>query len=362
MSIGKRKGASAQGAGATPDSGSNRIGGALSKGDINYIQEVFGIGINPGGGPQVARATGGDISFYGGKVIHVLKSTEDFVVTSPTPIVGETLIVAGAGGAGYYGGGGGAGGLLWYGSSEPWKTANGPAITYAGSTPYTVTIGGGGASLGPYPTQNPKQGLDGTASTITHPSGPYSATGGGGGGGNSPASNPVHDGKPGGSGGGASTQNATGSPGPGIAGQGSAGGASAGTAGSNRAGGGGGAGGVGHSGPDGHGGVGLPWQDFGDMPGPVGYPGPGGDTAGWFAGGGGGSGSGYGEPSPNVTFGGGPGGPYCGAGNGNGPSGPPSQLNGKDNSGSGGGSSSSNGTWTDTTGAGGSGIVIIRYT
>ena len=197
-----------------------------------------------------AKATGGSISFDSTKTYHTFTSSGTFQVTSG-PLTGETLIVAGGGSAGYYGGGGGAGGLLWYGSPTPTKTANGSAITYTDSTTYPISVGGGGNPVGPY-SVNPKRGLSGSNSVITHPGGPYSATGGGGGGGNdgSPSTD-AHSGRPGGSGGGGSRQNATGSPGPGISGQGNAGGGASGSAGSHEGGGGGGAGGAGTDGSGG---------------------------------------------------------------------------------------------------------------
>ena len=56
----------------------------------------------------------------------------------------EVLVVGGGGGGGknYTGGGGGAGGLLYYGSESP---SAGTAYAVTPSTPYTVTVGAGGA-------------------------------------------------------------------------------------------------------------------------------------------------------------------------------------------------------------------------
>ena len=80
------------------------------------------------------------------------------------------LIVAGGGSAGYYGGGGGAGGGAG-GSPTPTKTAIGSAITYTNSTTYPITVGGA-SSVGPG-SVNPKRGISGSNSVITHPGGPY---------------------------------------------------------------------------------------------------------------------------------------------------------------------------------------------
>ena len=51
MTIGKRKGYTAKGAGAQPgQEASKRVGGSLSKGDHFYIQEAFGLLYDPGVG------------------------------------------------------------------------------------------------------------------------------------------------------------------------------------------------------------------------------------------------------------------------------------------------------------------------
>jgi len=342
--------------------GGGGAGGSNSPG--NGIDGTYSTGGGGGGGGQggaggsgivvvryqigqltaAAKATGGAISYYDGKTIHTFTSTGAFQVTNG-PISGETLIVAGGGGAGYYGGGGGAGGLLWYGSPTPTKTANGSAITYLNSTTYPISVGAGGASVGPYSIA-PKRGNSGTATVVTHPSGPYSATEGGGGGGNDGGNLADHSGRPGGSGGGASNQNfPAGAVGPGVPGQGNPGGLATGLYNPNEGGGGGGAGGAGTAGGSGsHGGIGLQFSTFGNIG--AGAPGPGGGT-GWFAGGGGGGGSASG-------VGGGPGGPYAGGGDANTSSAP---KNGRQSTGGGGGS-----TLEPTiTGTGGSGIVIIAY-
>ena len=53
MTIGKRKGAAAKGAGAAPGNDANsKFGGALSKNDHWYIQQAFGMTGDPGVNPE----------------------------------------------------------------------------------------------------------------------------------------------------------------------------------------------------------------------------------------------------------------------------------------------------------------------
>ena len=62
MTIGKRKGATAKGAGKT--TGDN-FGGSLSKNDHFYLQQAFGMVFDPGMGPQTPLgASGGTINEY----------------------------------------------------------------------------------------------------------------------------------------------------------------------------------------------------------------------------------------------------------------------------------------------------------
>ena len=63
MTIGKRKGSAAKGAGGTGTEGINKVGGSLSKNDHWYIQQAFGLAFDPGSSAPVA-ATGGIISDY----------------------------------------------------------------------------------------------------------------------------------------------------------------------------------------------------------------------------------------------------------------------------------------------------------
>jgi hypothetical protein len=138
------------------------------------------------------------------------------------------LIVGGGGGGGNYGGGGGAGGMT-----------TGTNIIIPGQI-YSITIGAGGAGA----SSGSGSGTHG--STGTNSSFNYNvAFGGGGGGGNDPSTVAAHTGYNGGSGGGASYQNAVGVAGLGVPGQGFNGGTGTGSALTTVSGGGGGASAVG---------------------------------------------------------------------------------------------------------------------
>ena len=145
------------------------------------------------GSLKSAKATGGLISFEGDKTLHTFVNTGTFQVTDSSVTEVDYLVVAGGGGGGgNAAGGGGAGGFKTGSTSLPVNTS-----------PYTVTVGAGGAgeSMG-YPGISPNSGggngSDTTFSTIT------SAGGGGGGTRNSNGTygTPYGYGKPGGSGGG----------------------------------------------------------------------------------------------------------------------------------------------------------------
>ena len=65
MTIGKRKGYTAKGAGAQPgNEATKKVGGSLSKSDHFYLQEAFGVGADPGAAPQPWVASGGIVSDY----------------------------------------------------------------------------------------------------------------------------------------------------------------------------------------------------------------------------------------------------------------------------------------------------------
>ena len=299
-----------------------------------------------------AKATGGNISFYNNKTIHVFTSSGTFTVTNG-PVSAEFFIVAGGGGGGFdAAGGGGGGGVVHH-----------PGLTVANG-PFAVTIGAGGNAS----TNQPTKGSTGIDSSIAFPT-TYQARGGGGGGSRSSSA-----GEDGGSGGGGGRLNGGGSSpifpvaNPGATEHGSGGG----TAGAYGAGG-GGAGTAGQPYPStneaGWGGAGIQAPTTFRNPNAR-YGGniPGGDPSGqdWaFSGGGGGGG----QADPAGSYGGSyvpgspgraPGGPYYGAGSG--ALDPPAPITtatpGATNTGGGGGGGSNG---VQTGGNGGSGIVIIAY-
>ena len=372
MTIGKRKGATAKGAGDSSGN-SDRFGGSLSKNDHWYIQQAFGQNADPGSAAPSGgmEATGGVIMDWTdpspGKNYrtHVFGATGTFSVdtlsTNPTipNALDWTIIAAGGGGgrgANAYGGGGGAGGYrssMPEGPGGPSPTAEGP-IT-AEVRDYTITIGAGGVGAGPQGNGAGTNGNDGGDSSISSPGSPSFTTltsGGGGGGGSTP--NPTqpggpYAGTPGGSGGGSGqSPNAAAS---GNSGQGYAGGSSTTTA---SAAGGGGAGGVGgDQGPTGISGGGVGGDGkraliLGPTYGGVGKNGPGGDW-GYFAGGGGGGGSDM--YAAGGSGGGGRGSNYPG----------PWGHHAFAMTGSGGGGGASPGNDSQTGGNGAGGIVMVRY-
>jgi len=302
-----------------------------------------------------ARATGGSISYYGGKTIHTFTSSGTFATAPNWTATNVEYVVIGGGGSGggktYISGGGGAG---------SYRTGTTPIGAHPVST--TIQVGAGGVLT------SLSSGGSGTESyfgiPITAPGGGYGGT----------YPNPGIGG-PGGSGGGGAASStpgaggpATGAPFPGTigatpaAGWGHNGGDSNASSPAYGAGGGGGAGGVGSNGSPtlgGNGGVGIqlpatfrnPVSTVG-APGPTSPPFSGADTSGkyWVAGGGGGSTYPTGSPGSSGGAGGGGAG---GAG-----------ANGGDgvvNTGSGGGGSEREPGPATQSGRGGSGIVIIAY-
>ena len=155
MTIGKRKGYTAKGAGAQPgNEATKKVGGSLSKSDHFYLQEAFGVGADPGAAPQPWVASGGIVSDYvepgPGNVYrsHLFTGSGTFAVTA----VGSSgtvdyLIIAGGGGGGgaYEAGGGGAGGYRATTPEGPGGPSPNAENAYAVSVGnYTVTVGGGG--------------------------------------------------------------------------------------------------------------------------------------------------------------------------------------------------------------------------
>ena len=348
------------GGGTNPGSG---YGGAGGSGIVVVRYKIAEL-------TATAKATGGAISFYGGKTIHTFTSSGTFATTSDWSPTNVEYVVVGGGGAGNggpgpsAGGGGGAGGFI---------TADNHPI---GAHPVSVTVQiGAGAGA---------QANTRTGGTPSYFGSPLTAYGGGGGGRHiNNASPPTEDGQPGGSGGGANdgggtagtgskqTGTSTNTP---ITPQGNPGGSGAGNGGSNdvSGGGGGGAGQAGQAsvnqGRGGHGGYGkqLPstFQNpvsatsLGGSPDPNKYNGPNsGDF--WFAGGGGGAassgppfglealgglgggGQGYRNPSPGIP-------------------GPRVAMDAIQNTGGGGGAFHGPAGGINA-GSGGSGIVLIAY-
>ena len=288
----------------------------------------------------VQKATGGLISFFGGKTIHTFTSSGTFA--NPTALTVDYLIVGAGGGGGYNLAGGGGGGLVHY------KTG-----VYLPASPYPVSVGAGGAGDAT-PGATATTGGSSIFNSVT-------ASGGGGGG-----SRPSSAGASGGSGGGASIDGAqsastgTGdpSPSPGTANQvspangwGNDGGGQTSSGGAAKGGGGGGAGGVGQTG------TAPPYA-----PGTVGLGGPGleytftGSPVFYGGGGGGGSTGGPSNTAQNNQYGGfgfpnnaGSPTPYPGTSGGN----------GYEHLGGGGGGGPNEPPYGG--GSGGSGIVIIAY-
>jgi len=301
-----------------------------------------------------AKATGGAISYAGGKTIHTFTSTSTFTNTSASPLSVEYVVVGGGGGGGasggYGGGGGGAGGYL----------TSSTTVSPGAPNAVTVQVGAGGAI-------NASSNGQGNSATPSYFGAPIAATGGGGGGYDIGPASTI--GSPGGSGGGnaGGPQSGGGGPNAGTPGQGNPGGSGSATG--NPGGSGGGGGGAGGAGsaapgtgnsPGGPGGIGIQLPaSFRNPTSTVGAPGPGG--AGYWVAAGGGGGSAYNGSAAGGT-GGGPGGPFAGAGNGA-QRGTAPATGASQNTGSGGGGGT--GPASPPTGNygynGGSGIVIIAY-
>jgi len=354
------------GGGGSPSPASAGVYGTGDGGD-----SVFnGSGLSGGSGIVVVRyqiaeltaptkATGGAISYYGGKTIHTFTSSGTFATKSNWNATDVEYVVVGGGGGGgtdaYYeprgGGGGGAG---------AYRTGTTPI----GAHPVSRTIQVGAGGLGGYPPS-----VGGSTGTPSYLGTPITSDGGGFGGGHTLPSPRVPAGPYSGNGSGGG-----GTSGPGTAGYGGPGGTygndgSAGSAGPTYDGGGGGGAG-GAAGPGdrttlkpadgdgGYGGIGIQLPTtFRDPTSRVGAPGPSGNY--WVAGGGGGKGRSTGGA------GGGPGSPPTGwAGGGPGATSPPpgsvDGTGGLQNTGGGGGGGGGP-TSVGRGGSGGSGIVLIAY-
>jgi hypothetical protein len=298
----------------TPSSGNYVAGSTFS------LYGIAALGTTPVIAP---KAIGGNIiDFDGTNWIHTFTSSGTF-----TPLQGLTcdyLVVAGGGGGGQLAtgagaGGGGAGGLRSTVTATGGGGALESALSLLSGTPYTVTIGAGGAAGSSSAGTN---GVNSVFATIT-------STGGGGGApGNNAGSSTGSNGGSGGGSGSATTTRTGGLASP--SGQGYAGGVGAQQPTNYGGGGGGGAGAIGNNGGvnGGAGGNGVATLISG--------------TSTTYGGGGGGAISGAGG-----TGGGGIGGTGGGTG----------ATAGTTNTGGGGGSGYGSGFAM----AGGSGIVIIRY-
>ena len=318
----------------------------------------------------IAKATGGSISYYGGKTIHTFTGSGTFATTSDwSPTNVEYVVIGGGGGGSGWdiGGAGGAGAFL--------SNINHPIGTHPVSV--LVQVGGGGQGCIQPSYTSPTHAAYGTNGTESYFGAPLTAPGGGHGG--SPAP-PSTAGAPGGSGGGGGYYTlggtGTGDPYPGTPGVTPANGwghdGAGQTTGSPRygSGGGGGAGEAGGSGdPEyaGYGGNGVQvpstFRNPASQPGPgtgpqvgggLGTPGPG-STYFWVAGGGGGateaSTDNPGTPSRAGTGG-------VGGGGRGGNNGPRTSESGVMSTGSGGGGIDGAGTGGNS---GGSGVVLIAY-
>ena len=374
-------GAGGGGAGGGPTNGSagttNTGGGG---GGASWAPTTAYSGGNGGSGVAILRyvisgrksalATGGSVSFYNGKTIHVFTGTGTFTTPASFDKTCEYVVVGGGGAGGPSGGqtsgGGGAGGYL---------TGTTPV---SGANTITITVGGGvyhGETYSPTTTTNP-----GSHSIAAFPAGDVRSEGGGGGNGWSMDGTLMSGGSGGGSGNGSSAANGGNSAGgtgnrvagtstPATPGQGNPGG-NHGSPGTRGAGGGGaGAAGGGPIGTDtgGYGGIGVllpatftsPFVNVGH----IGHA-PGNH---YVAGGGGGGGSPSGSGAYGAIWNGsstvGPGPWVSGAGRGgNGAESVPvlnadGYMDAKASTGSGGGGNYHGGR----SGSGGSGVVLIAY-
>ena len=354
-------GGTGSGGGGGPGAGSFYLGGNGGGGYCCIRYEVSAA-------PTATKATGGIVSFFGGKTIHLFLKSGTFTAPGSFSETVEYVVIAGGGGGGsYQGAGGGAGG---------YRTGS---TSVSGPSPMAVVIGAGGASgvQGSGPMHFPASG--GVGQTDGQNGGPSSwnsitSTGGGGGG-----AAYVGAGRPGGSGGGGGGAHPPGNPGPAGTGNTPPTSPSQGNNGQNGggnsnsyAGGGGGAGAAGGTTGTNDGGAGVqlpatfrcPTYEPTDTTNPqeplrgggIGSPGPSGKY--WVAGGG----AGMAYAPVTVPSKGWPEGGVGGGGAGSYQAHSPSplywdwnEISGMVNSGGGGGGSSAK------AGGGGSGVVILAY-
>ena len=310
------------------------------------------------GSVNTAKASGGAVSFYNNKTIHVFTGSGTFSSDNPFNETCECVIIGGGAGtgnpssSGAHGAGGGGAGAVY--------DRNNVSLNLSGPFSFNVTIGAGGnRSVAPG-----NKGVNGSPSIVAFPTGTLTAPGGGAGGiSETPTTNT--NGENGGAGGGASNYSSGDNPHPGGTGAGAPwpgtpgndpgsgwggnGGNSDTAAPAYGGGGGGGAkdggNGNGSAGGGGGGAYKIP-TTYTDPNATYGYAGPG-STHFWFAGGGGG-GTYDGSPGTEGVGGGGPNlsTPYGGSGKGGyrtGPGGESARANSGAGAGGGGGGNSSPG-------------------
>ena len=323
------------------------------------------------GSTGTAKATGGAISFYGGKTIHTFVQSGAFTTNAGFNETVEYVIVGGGGSGGTagpnaYGAGGGGAGQMLVASAT---------VSTPSSTPHAVLIGAGGS----YSISSAVRGGTGVQSSVAFPSGTKYGNGGGGGGSNllggsqqgGAGSNHPSPGQGSGSGGGSSAGDPEGGDG-GPAALGAYPGGDIPIAPSNKAyggAGGGGAGGAGTPGSTSPGPESAPWTGGGGGVGlqapttfrnpdsTTGTPGP--NPGGFYFAGGGAGGLYEANVDPDRV---GSGSAAGGGGLGGQPS--PSGKGGNGQSATGGGGGGAGAANTPSTfygGNGGSGIVLIAY-
>ena len=177
------------------DGGSGNVTGGTGGSGIVIIRYQIG--------NQSVKATGGTVSYSGGKTIHTFLSSGTFTVTNPSLTSVDYLVVAGGGGGGPASGdqvtGSGGGGAGGYRTGSGFPVSNSPGS-------YTITVGAGGAGKFFSPSSSfGASGFDSIFSTIT------STGGGGGAGADVPTGTwPTRNGGSGGGGGGSSSAGAFG--------------------------------------------------------------------------------------------------------------------------------------------------------
>ena len=163
MTIGKRKGFTAKGVGAAPGNDANKkVGGSLSKNDHWYIEQAFGMLVDPGAAPVPYKghtATGGIVHDYieSGVAyrVHVFNTSGSFVVTelsSAYPAEVDYLLVGGGGAGGNdtgagWSGGGGAGAVITNVGTNGGGQSLDPAYTISATTYPVAIAAGGGVSI-----------------------------------------------------------------------------------------------------------------------------------------------------------------------------------------------------------------------